>query len=263
MNPISLTEKSGLNISLNRLSGELNFCEGILFSKPSLRRVSDAVDFYQNAVRDNPDKILYLMYRGITLEKDYEKINEAKLRYDITVILPGTVGGEYIKTIGHLHPLSPTSNFTHTFTEVYSIIYGKALYILQKFSHSYLLNNQDAKGQLIEDVIITEAEEGDIIFIPSHYGHTTINIGSEPLVMANILHSEFNSLYEPYKKLRGASYYIGERMIKSPFKNQQYCNLPEPRFLEPLMLKPPNLEGKEPLYREFLNKLAELSFLYR
>lgn len=263
MNIVSLSKNSGFDLSINRETNELIFGEKIQFSNPSVRMLSEASGFYRVPLKMEINKPLYFMYRGIALKEDLKKINDAKLRYDITVILSGTVGKEYIKTIGHLHPLSPLSNFTHTFTEVYSVIYGNSLYVLQKFSHFYLLNESNFKGQMIDEVIIIEANEGDMIFIPSHYGHTTINIGNKPLVMANILYSDFNSLYEPYQKLNGASYYVEKDMINAPLLNQNYKNPPTPKYLTSKDFKPPLLKGGKSLYGQFMNNLKELEFLYR
>ena len=34
-------------------------------------------------------------------------MEDAGLRYDITVIYPGLIGSEYVKTLGHYHPKVP------------------------------------------------------------------------------------------------------------------------------------------------------------
>lgn len=265
MNSISLKETAGISIFLSETSGEMSFGDEIITIKPNIRRISDVKHFYIDSSKSQSDVPLYLMYRGVCLKKDFDRIANNKLRYDITVLLPGTIANEYIKTIGHVHPLSPFSNYNHTFTEVYSVIYGQAMYILQKFSHLYLCGREEKSTKMVEDIIIVEAKPGDIIFIPSHYGHTTVNVGDCPLVMANILYSGFNSLYEPYRKLKGASYYVTKGKANSPVisENQMYYKPMKARFLQPSMLIVPNIISNLPLYWQFLSKIEELDFLYK
>lgn len=265
MEMISLKEFAGIDINLNKSTGEISFCDEINIIKPDLRRISDAEPYYLDSSESEKDLPLYLMYRGVCKRNDISKIRNCGLRYDITVILPGTVGEEYIKTIGHVHPLSSFSNFNRTFTEVYSVIFGNAVYVLQKFSHLYLSGGEKESKKIIEDVAIIEAKAGDIIFIPSHYGHTTINTGKTPLVMANILYGDFNSIYEPYKTFRGASYYFKKGKNSSPEinNNKMYINPPKPRLLEIEGFKPSILNNNYPLYTQFVEKLEKLDFLYK
>jgi len=121
---------------------------------------------------------LYYMFRGVDL---FDSI-----RYDITVLLPGTVGKEYIKTKGHYHPDS--------YPEVYEVLNGKALYLLQKSEEPY---------DLVDDVIVVEAKAGDKVVIPPHYGHVTINSGEGVLIMSNLVSTMFSSIYEPYERKKG------------------------------------------------------------
>ncbi len=265
MEKISLKETAGIDINLDRLTGEISFSDEFNTIKPDIRRIAEATPYYFDSSRSEKDLPLYLMYRGVCKRNDSNKISNSGLRYDITVILPGTIGEEYIKTIGHVHPLSPFSDFNRTFTEVYSVIFGEAVYVLQKFSHLYLLGKENDLTKIIEDVAIIEAKAGDTIFIPSHYGHTTINTGKSPLVMANILYSDFSSMYEPYRVFKGASYYIikSNRNLSRINENQMYFYPPKPRLLEAKHFAPPNLDSNSPLYLQFLEKFEKLDFLYK
>lgn len=263
MKIISLKKFAGIDISLNESTGEISFGDKLNTIIPGVRRISEAEPYYIDSSSSDKNMLLYLMYRNVGKREDSINIKNCGLRYDITVILPGTIGEEYIKTIGHVHPLSPLSGFKRTFTEVYSVIYGNAIYVLQKFSHPYLSGKESESTKIIEDVVIIEAKAGDTIFIPSHYGHTTINTGKTPLVMANILYANFNSMYEPYKIFKGASYYItksNENILIN--ENHMYFNTPRPRFLDAKDFTPKNLDNNNPLYLQFLEKLEELDYLY-
>jgi glucose-6-phosphate isomerase len=71
-----------------------------------LRKLEDASQVLQYPGDEGPE-VLYAMYRGTGLEKDQWALTTAGLRYDVTVIFPGTIGSEYVKTVGHYHPRVP------------------------------------------------------------------------------------------------------------------------------------------------------------
>ena len=92
--------------------------------EPSVRTLDD-----MRCVLANPDQSgdipLYYMYRDLALTAgDRAYLREQNLRFDITVIPPGTVGGEYVKTKGHYHPISPSGI---GYPELYQVLAGGAL----------------------------------------------------------------------------------------------------------------------------------------
>ncbi|WP_301664617.1 glucose-6-phosphate isomerase family protein [Methanoculleus frigidifontis] len=93
---------------------------------------------------------------------------EQNVRFDITVIPPGAVGGEYVKTKGHYHPLTPAGI---GYPELYQVLAGEAHYLLQRKN--------------LRDVVVVTAKAGEFVLIPPGYGHVTVNPGKENLVMAN------------------------------------------------------------------------------
>ncbi|HHP51050.1 MAG TPA: glucose-6-phosphate isomerase [Moorella mulderi] len=223
--------------------GLLVFAPGVVAPpEPDVRRLKDALEVLYSQVSPS-DQPLYYMYRGVCLEKDKEIFEKYGIRYDITVILAGTIGGEYIKTVGHFHPLKSGSE--ESYTEYYEVLEGEALYLLQK---------NDRRGEA-EEVIAVEAKKGDKVFIPPNYGHVTINPGNRPLVMANLVESTFKSLYEPFRQKRGAAYYyIQNPDGKGDFvKNPNYQNsvalklVAAPALSQPLAV----VKGRS-LYEAFL-----------
>lgn len=170
----------------------------------------------QKAITDFIDnkgnKIAYRMYRDLSLsKKDSAIINANNLRWDITVIPPLKIGDESIKTAGHYHPargVPGTPGIDQSYTEVYVVLSGEALYYLQK---------KDNDGNVVDAVVI-HAKKGDVVPIPSTYGHITINPSSEePLVMGNWVDRTFESEYKDIINLNGAAYYFVEDkgMIKA------------------------------------------------
>jgi len=164
---------------------------------PDIRYINDlkGVLYNEEWIEDNFEA--YYMYRGLE-EKD-------GLRYDITVIPFRIFGEEFPKTKGHYHP--------GKYGEIYIVLEGKALYLLQ---------NKD-----LSDIVVIEAKAGEVAIIPPDYGHITINPGKEDLKMANWVCPDFKSLYGPIEEKKGGAYfYTKEGWIK----NKNYEKLPEIRF---------------------------------
>jgi len=163
--------------------------------EPDIRRLYDMSDviYDKNWLAGTENVELYYMYRDLYLSRsDQETLQEQGLRYDITIIPPRMLGVEYIKTAGHYHPLVPGGKVTYP--EIYEVLEGEALYLLQK--------------QNLSDVVAVSAFAGDKILIPPDYGHITINRSNNTLKMANFVASDFSSLYEPYKELGGGAYFL-------------------------------------------------------
>ena len=162
---------------------------------PDVRRLCDMQEVIldQNWLVGAEDFELYYMYRDLSLSRaDKEKLLQQDLRYDITVIPPNMLGCEYIKTAGHYHPLVPGGSVTYP--ELYEVLEGEALYLLQNLDHS--------------DVVVVYATAGDKVLVPPGYGHVTINRSNKTLKMSNFICRNFSSLYEPYRERAGAAYFF-------------------------------------------------------
>lgn len=185
---------SGLPISLGG-DGKLVFGRGLPEVRPAVRKASDMREvLYDPAAADDVE--LYFMYRDVHRPEDEELICKSGLRYDITIIKPGRLGREFVKTAGHYHPVKPGTDVTYP--EVYEVLFGTAHYLLQK---------PDETGRRALDVILVEAQPGDKVVIPPGYGHITINPGDEPLVMTNWVAAGFSSVYDPIRKTGGGAYF--------------------------------------------------------
>jgi len=127
----------------------------------------------------------YYMYRSVYKNGD--------LRFDITVIPPLRFGEENAKTHGHYHPGSEDGM---GYPEIYQVLHGSALFILQK---------KNRNGSV--DVMLVRADEKDVVLLPPGYGHVTVNRGEEALVLANLVYDRFESIYTDYDEHQGAAYY--------------------------------------------------------
>ena len=159
---------------------------------------------------------LYFMYRDLAKsDADWQWLYRHRLRYDITVIPPADLCGEWVKTKGHYHPKNPAGV---GYPEIYEVIGGRAHYLMQ--------------SRALDDVVLMSAEAGDIVIIPPEYGHITINpTGDETLVMANIVSTAFESEYGDYEHRGGAAYY--EMRTGELRKNPRYPPVPPVRHMQP------------------------------
>lgn len=171
------------------------------------------------------DMELYYMFRDVSRdEKDAKKIKEIGLRYDITIIPPGALGMEFVKTAGHYHPYIRGSALTYP--EMYEVLEGEAHFLLQK------REEEERSGiEEITDVVVVKARKGDVLIIPPNYGHVTINHTETVLKMANWVARTFCSIYEPIERKGGAAYF--ELTTGEFVKNERYEAVPPIRFLQP------------------------------
>ncbi|WP_424357857.1 glucose-6-phosphate isomerase family protein [Methanocella sp. MCL-LM] len=226
--------------------------------EPDVRRLSDMREVIYDIdwLKSAPDEILYYMYRDLAMSRqDRSLMLDHGLRFDITVIPPGRLGPEYIKTAGHYHP--EIGNTGMTYPEVYEVLHGTAHYLLQR-----------CDGGKIVDVVLIEAHDGDKVIIPPNYGHVTINPSNKELKMANWVSRNFSSIYEPYKKCGGAAYFelAGGKLVR----NGRCDHLPDLRYLKPTNIaKAGFAKGKEMygLIRDiekldYLNKPMDYKWLW-
>lgn len=184
--------------------------------EPDIRWLFDLseVIFDQDWLARSENAPLYYMYRDLSLSKaDAEKLHEQGLRYDITIIPPGMLGREYIKTAGHYHPAVPGSAVTYP--ELYEVLEGEALYLLQKQDYS--------------DISVVSATAGDKVLVPPNYGHITINRSNKTLKMANFVARDFSSIYDPIRERHGGAYFF---TTSGWMKNQRCPEAAELRRIE-------------------------------
>jgi glucose-6-phosphate isomerase len=197
---------------------------------------------------DERNKDLYYMFRDLAKnDTELEMIKAHHLRYDITVIPPGMLGSEYTKTVGHYHPEVPGTDISYP--EIYQVLEGSATYLLQKV--------ENGEEDIVLDVAIIEAKKGDLVIVPPKYGHVTMNASETTLEMANWVCRDFSSIYEPIKRLSGASYFL----LKDGFaKNPLYKDVPPIRYLKPLACDDFGLNSEENMY-DLVNEIEKLRFL--
>lgn len=219
---------------------------------PALRYLSDLADVLMAEGAEAGQGIAYRMYRGVYCEDDRNLFEIHGLRYDVTVIRPGTIAREYVKTYGHYHP-APFPG-APTYPEVYEVLSGRGCFLLQR---------QDAAGR-VTDAYVVEAEPGQKVIIPPDYGHVTVNPAPDWLVMANLVATGWDSTYEPYRRLRGGAYYAlegpdGPRFLPNP----RYGEVPPLRAGPAGGLEKIGIRDDMPLYFAFRLDPQAFEFLVR
>ena len=217
---IELQASSGLPIELE--DSRLFFGKDLKNVEPSVRTIEDMKPFLLDATNGFSRHVVYYMYRNVGFKKDVDVFNKNHIIYDITVVENGTIGKEFVKTVGHYHPIKAGTNVRYP--EVYEVLYGNALVVMQQIQND----------ERVENVFVVAATAGEKVVLPPGCGHVTVNIGKSKLVLANLVSSEFVLIYDPFKAKRGASYYVLQqngRPMLSP--NKLYETIPNPEMLRP------------------------------
>jgi glucose-6-phosphate isomerase len=147
----------------------------------------------------------------------YYMVRGGKEQKNVTILEPGTVGGEFIKTYGHYH--------IGNLDETYYFVQGEGIALLQK-----LATNQDGSlnPRIVEEFKVVIVSAGQNLFIPSGYGHLILNTGTEYFVTiddspVDFTESDPTSLpghadYQLVKQMRGFAYYVVEQNGKAVLK---------------------------------------------
>ncbi len=187
---------------------------------------------------------LYYMYRDLArTEMDRRWLVDYNLRYDITVIPPRDLCGEYVKTKGHYHPDDPAGT---GYPELYEVIDGKAQFLLQ--------------SRTLDDVILVFAETGTRVIIPPGYGHITINPSPDStLVLANLVSTAFESEYGEYEIRHGGAYYLMSN--GGIVKNRHYPKVPPVRRIVAIRGKDTAIRSCTGTIYSLINDREALAFL--
>ena len=175
----------------------------------------------------DPDEPFYDVYRGICYPEDEKLLADYDMQYDITIIMPGQVNGECKKTSGHYHGWNAAG--TYTFGEVYEVISGTALFVLQRADNF----NDEPEHVKVDDLIFVTVPAGKTLLVPPDYGHCSVNIGDGPLVFSNVAYTKCPVQYESVKAYHGMAWYVMKENGKVFLqKNDRYngTEVPEPKF---------------------------------
>ncbi len=241
---LNLKKQSGLTASFK--DNVVIFGKGVISEPVTIRTLEEARPYLMDAKATSRRKNLYLMYRDPHREEDEDVFRNHHVRYDITVLFPGTIGGkkgEYIKTVGHTHPAP----------EIYEVLSGEATFVLQE-------------TKTTEETFVINATAGMKVLIPTGFSHVTVNTGTKPLILADLFDDRVKSDYSLLKKRRGAPYWVlpsslglqaGLTLAKNPsYTHKGIVSLGLPNRSETY-----GVPTDEPLYTAFINHPDTFAFL--
>jgi glucose-6-phosphate isomerase len=237
------SKTAGVKVSLNNF--KLMFDPEEYPVEQQAREYTDALDVYLD--KTSYKQILYWMYRYFESKKDRKFFDEKGMEYDLTVIKNGSIGGEYIKTVGHYH--SNVRGKEVSYPEVYEVLEGEIEYILQ--------TKPEKSGKV--DVIIVKTKPGDKVIVPPNYGHVSVNVGDSVALSSNLQKSDLPKAadYDAFKKTSGAAVYITEEGVKN---NDNY-KVGKIRTVKSKEKSEFGLSPEVSLYESFKNNPEKFDFL--
>lgn len=244
---IDLTEKAFIDLKLE--GSRLILGENLTQVTAAVRTLEEARYSLYDRKAKGPD-ILYWMYRQVARLADLGLLEELGLIYDVTIIRPGLIGGEYIKTVGHYHSTKAGTNVAYP--EVYEILSGEATFLLQR--------STGIAGR-VDDVLVVTAHPGDKVVMPPGYGHITINASDDYLVMTDLVAAANSSIYGDIKRLQGGAYFHINAGSEAWVRNRKYTATPALRRLSARDYPEFNLYGSQPMYQTLLERPDAFHFL--
>lgn len=251
----SIERQSGLPLALDPTNATIRWPESIIVGATSVRTAAEMREYIQNAEARPTRDAVYTVYRNVARGEDAALVRAAGLRYDLTVIPPGAFAAErreFFRTAGHYHPVKAGTDIAYP--EVYEVISGRAYWLLQRPT----VGDPSA----IEEIYAVEAGPGEKAVMLPGFGHISVNVHDEPLVMANWISDEFAYDYEPYRRFHGGGYWLlaGDDEAIEFERNGNYHRVPDLKTLHPAEIPAFGLIRSRPLYH-LARDLGTLDFL--
>lgn len=218
---------SGLPLTIDERTGELAFHDGLLCDADSHKTVGQMEGLFRSTEGADPATLVYRAYRNIRFPEHEKLFSDQDMRYDITVIMPGTVNGEYFKTSGHYH--GARLGQLLPYPEIYEVVKGSIAFVLQ---YDPLFDTEEEGAP--DDVRAVIVHEGESVIIPAFAGHGSINVADEVSAFSNIAVASCPVLYDAVKNRCGLAAYVmkgseGPELLA----NAGYTLESEPHFARP------------------------------
>lgn len=246
---------SGLPLTMDERTGELFFHDGLLCDADSRKTVGQMEGLFRSIEGVDPAMPVYRAYRNVRFPEHERLFSGQGLRYDITVVMPGTVNGEYFKTSGHYHGAGPGQLLPYP--EVYEVVKGSIAFVLQ---YDPLFDTEEEGAP--DDVRAVIVHEGESIIIPAFAGHGSVNVADEVSAFSNIAVASCPVLYDAVKARRGLAAYImrgnaGPELLANP----TYALGTEPRFARPREAADLGIAFGMPCYRAYVEDPSRYGWL--
>lgn len=252
----SLQKISGLPIAFNPITCAIDWSEGVEVGETKTRTLAEMKEYLNDknaAAKTDP---IYYMHRGVARTADRDKIKENRLRFDITVIPPGSFDGgkkEFFRTAGHYHEKKTGTDIAYP--EIYEVLSGRAYWLLQRPKAGH--------PEEIAEIYAVEAGPGEKAVMLPGFGHIAVNAYNEALVISDWNGLQTVSDYAPYKSLRGSAYLMVEGSLPGTIefeKNANYGKVPEIKKLRPKEVPELGIYFSRPLYSS-VEDIKKLDYL--
>jgi glucose-6-phosphate isomerase len=236
----------GLEVSLD--DGKIFFPPSVVFEKKAGKNLEQMRSLmYEAGDYSNPE--LYEFYSGVFNKKHKEIIKASGLRYDLVMIYPGLINGEYKKTSGHMHKKPDV--LKTGYPEIYEVLCGTAMFMLQK-----------SENGLVKEFFAVQTEAGEKILIPPGYEHATVNIGLSPLVFTDLISVKAENEYGGIQNHGGMGYFVLDKGgTRNVVKNTAYKDVPPVDYKHPLENKNLNIGFENYVYDILVNDPGAFSYL--
>jgi oxalate decarboxylase/phosphoglucose isomerase-like protein (cupin superfamily) len=248
MTPIDLTEISLVPAIYDPETGRLACPENVVVEESPVRHLGDMPGFFPPADLD-PTLPLYHMFNGVARAEHQELFRKHRIRYEYTMLLPLTIGGECCKAHGHIH--IHKSGLPLGIPEAYEVLHGTGAFLLFTLS---------PEGR--PSVIILQTKPGDRFVIPPEYYHLSVNTGDQPFIFGDLIAMDAAGDYGPLKQTKGAPLlaFRSEAGIRW-VTNRNYAPLADVHFLTVAELPWGPRLPEAPLYGAFLADPDRFRFL--
>ena len=246
----------GLPISIDEKNGEVRLGKDILCESAAAKNFSGIKHLAYNEGEADDNEHCYTFYQNIWTSQDAPVFQQRQMTNGITVLMPGLMGYECRKNSGHYHGLP--QGHTSTLPEVYEVLCGKAVFLMQQ-SHGFL----DERGPLqVERLRAFFLHEGEKVVVPSFTAHCVINVGEGPMAFGNLsvpcpLH------YEPIGRMHGFGMYllkVDGQLVFVP--NSRYKDLPQLEIGRPRECGKLGIQFNKPLYTAYKEDPEQFEYLW-
>lgn len=177
-------------------------------------------------------------------------LEKLHLLYGAVTYAAGMLGGEPVRSQGHIHKISPASGWSTP--EVYEIWSGKAIIYMQEKA-------EDQPGRCFA----VEAGPGEVVIVPPGWAHATLSAdSSQPLTFGAWCDREYGFEYEGVRAHKGLAWFplqVSRGLINWQ-KNAHYdeCEL---IVKKPEVYSFLNIQPFKPIYTQFEEDPEKFSFV--
>ncbi|MGQ8335355.1 glucose-6-phosphate isomerase family protein [Sunxiuqinia sp. A32] len=178
------------------------------------------LDAIRKSLRDpncSGPEIVYSIAMDVGKKEHLRLFEKLHLLFGVVTYAAGRLGEEPIRSQGHIHKISPHSNWSTP--EVYEIWSGKAIIYMQETAN-------DNPGRCFAVV----ANPGDVVIVPPYWAHATISADpNQPLTFGAWCDREYGFEYDDVRAHKGLAWFPiltpGGKIEWQKNKNYADCEL--------------------------------------